>query len=261
MIDLDQNLHGGFDRMNKRQTIRKTIIIMMFFLFPITITWLSPVLPLLHAGYFGVLTGAAILFILQFIISIFLGRAFCGFICSCGGLQECLIRMNDNKIKGTKINNVKWIIWFPWILIIIALFVKAGGIDEVDFFAGTVDKWIFLFAPYRYMIYLGVILLVTVLHLFIGTRAFCHSVCWMAPFMIIGIKLSDWLRLPRLHLKSDRSSCIGCKQCSKKCPMSLDVKTMVETSKMKNVECILCGECIDVCPKKSISYTFRTKLS
>jgi polyferredoxin len=78
----------------------------------------------------------------------------------------------------------------------------------------------------------------------------------MAPFMIIGMKVSDWLRLPRLSLKSDKSNCNGCNQCSKKCPMSLDVKTMVETSNMKNSECILCGECIDICPKKSIEYTF-----
>ena len=245
--------------MNKRQTIRKTIIIVMFFLFPITITWLSPVIPLIYIGPTGLLTGAAIIFLLQFLASLFLGRTFCGFLCSAGGLQECLMRISDNKIKSPKINIVKWIIWVPWILTIIVLFVRAGGINEVDFFAGTVDNWLFLFAPYRYMIYFGVILLITVLHLFVGTRAACHSICWMAPFMIIGTTLSDWLKLPRLRLKSDQNTCVGCKQCSKKCPMSLDVETMVKTSKMEDSECILCGECVDICPKKSISYCFQSK--
>ena len=247
--------------MSKRQSIRRTMIIGMFFLFPITITWLSPVIPLLYAGFLGVLAGAAIVFLLQFLTSLFLGRAFCGFVCSGGGLQECLMRISDNKIKSAKMNIVKWIIWLPWVLTLIALFIRAGGIHRVDFFAGAIDNWIFLFAPYRYMIYFGVILLAAVLHLLVGTRAFCHSICWMAPFMILGTTLSDWLRLPRLRLKSNQGSCIGCKQCSKKCPMSLDVKTMVETANMKNSECILCGECIDICPKKAISYTFGNKSS
>ena len=245
--------------MSKRQSIRKAIIIGMFFLFPITITWLSPALPTIHALLSGVLTGAAIIFILQFITSLFLGRAFCAYFCSAGGLQECMMCVSDKRIKSTKINLIKYIIWLLWVLTVIAFFVRAGGINEIDFFAGAVDNWIFLYAPYRYMIYFGVILLITILHLLVGKRAFCHTVCWMAPFMVIGTRISDWLALPRLQLKQNQNTCIGCNQCSEICPMSLDVKVMVETANMKNSECILCGECIDICPKKTIAYTFKNK--
>jgi formate hydrogenlyase subunit 6/NADH:ubiquinone oxidoreductase subunit I len=80
----------------------------------------------------------------------------------------------------------------------------------------------------------------------------------MAPFMVIGTKLSDILRVPRLGLEVNKESCISCSQCSKKCPMSLNVKGMVESESMKSSECILCGECIDVCPKGSIKYIFRS---
>jgi polyferredoxin len=38
--------------------------------------------------------------------------------------------------------------------------------------------------------------------------------------------------------------------------MSLEVKEMVLAEKMKHSECILCGECIDCCPKQAIEYTF-----
>jgi polyferredoxin len=245
--------------LKKRQSIRKASIIGMFFLFPITITWLSPALPVIYAGIGGVLTGAVIIFFLLFLVSLFFGRVFCGYACSAGGMQECMMRVSDKKIKNAKINIVKYIIWVPWLLTIVVFFVRAGGVNEIDFFAGTVDNWNFLIAPYRYMIYFGVILLIAVLHLIIGNRAACHCVCWMAPFMIIGTKVSDWLRLPGLRLKSNRDSCAGCKQCSKKCPMSLDVKTMVETENMKNAECILCGECIDCCPKQAIRYSFKNK--
>lgn len=46
--------------------------------------------------------------------------------------------------------------------------------------------------------------------------------------------------------------------------MSLPVENMVLESKMEQRECILCGTCIDVCPKNAISYTFssnRSKMS
>jgi len=218
-------------------------------------------MPVLYAAFAGVVTGAVIVFLLQFLTSLFLGRAFCSYSCPAAGLQECMMRISDKRVKGTKINIVKYFIWVPWILSIVAMFLLYGGLEEIDFFAGTVDNWIFLTDPYRYAIYFGVILLIAVLHLLVGRRAFCHSVCWMAPFMILGTKLSDLLRLPRLRLRSNQDNCISCKLCSKKCPMSLDVMMMVKTANTKNSECILCGECIDVCPKKAISYTFSNKTS
>jgi len=52
--------------MKKRQSIRKAIIIGMFFLFPITITWLSPAIPVIYPAFGGILPGAIIIFFLQF---------------------------------------------------------------------------------------------------------------------------------------------------------------------------------------------------
>jgi len=245
--------------MIKRQTIRKTIIISMALLFPITITWISPALPVIYAAFDGIMTGAVIIFFLQFLASLFLGRAFCGYVCPSGGLQECVMRVGEKRIKNPKVNIIKYIIWTPWVLTIIILFIHAGGVHEVDFFAGTDNNWIFLIEPYRYIIYFGVIFLIVASHLIVGNRAACHCVCWMAPFMIIGTKVSQRLRLPRLRLTSDKESCTGCNQCTKKCPMSLDVKKMVMTEEMKNSECILCGECVDYCPKKAIAYSFKNK--
>ena len=38
--------------------------------------------------------------------------------------------------------------------------------------------------------------------------------------------------------------------------MSLDVNGMVQKRAMESSECILCGTCVDVCPKDVIHYTF-----
>ena len=242
--------------MSKRQNIRKAIIIGMFFTFPITIAWMSPAMPIIY-GFGGIVAGATIMFLLHFLIALFLGRAFCGFVCPGGGLSECLMRINDKGMKNSKLRAIKYIVWALLVVATIVSFIWAGGINEVDFFAGLENGWIFLFAPYRYVIFFGVLLGALVFQLILGKRSFCQCACWIAPFMIIGMKVSDWLRLPRLRLKSNKDSCNGCNLCSKKCPMSLDVKAMVKTTNMKNSECILCGECIDICPKKSITYSFR----
>jgi len=160
------------------------------------------------------------------------------------------------KVKGGKLNLIKYFIWIPWICSIIVFFVRAGGFLGFDFFFET-TYGISIVEPTAYVIYYGVILLVVILSLTAGKRAFCHYVCWIAPFMVIGTKVSDWLRIPKLHLKTNKDNCSGCKACSVKCPMSLDVMEMVEREEMKNTECILCGECVDICSKKAIAYSFR----
>jgi NAD-dependent dihydropyrimidine dehydrogenase PreA subunit len=78
----------------------------------------------------------------------------------------------------------------------------------------------------------------------------------MAPFMIAGTKIKNTIGYPSLHLEADKRLCIQCKQCSNHCPMSLDVSEMVHSKSMANSECILCGSCVDACPKKTIKYSF-----
>jgi ferredoxin len=41
--------------------------------------------------------------------------------------------------------------------------------------------------------------------------------------------------------------------------MSLEVNKMVQNQSMENPECILCGTCVDVCPRKAIKYNFGKK--
>jgi len=203
----------------------------------------------------GVISASFIMFSLQFVLSLFLGRSLCGYICPVGGLQECLVLVNSKRAKNGKRNLIKYCLWVPWVVAIIALFVRAGGVSRADFFF-FISHGVSLYEPYSYIIYYGILTLVIVLALTLGKRAFCHCVCWMAPFMIIGTKVSEWLRIPRLRLRANKDNCSGCNACSVKCPMSLDVMKMVEREEMKNTECVLCGECVDACGKKAITYSW-----
>ena len=243
--------------LKKRQKIRKGIVISTFLLFPVVIFYFSPYLIVIGATE-GIIAGSFIMFSLQFILSLFSGRSICGYVCPVGGLQECLMLANGKKAKGGKRNFIKYCIWAPWIIAVVILFIRAGGFSKIDFFYHTANG-VSLYEPFTYVIYYGVLLLVVVLSLTAGKRAFCHYVCWMSPFMVIGSKISDWLGIPKLRLKSNKDNCISCGRCSDKCPMSLDVREMVKDDRMKNTECILCGECIDTCPRKAITYTSQDK--
>jgi len=99
------------------------------------------------------------------------------------------------------------------------------------------------------MIYYIILALFTLVPLAVGRRAACHTVCWMAPFMILGRRVHNLARWPSLHLRADATQCIDCMRCSSECPMRLDVNGMVRAGDMEHDECILCTMCADTCPK------------
>jgi polyferredoxin len=241
--------------MLKRQQIRKMFLIITFILFPVIFSYASPFLILWGASE-GIVNTSFILFIFLFFFSLFFGRSWCGYFCPAGGLQECLMLAQNKKAKGGKLFWIKYFIWVPWLFTIAFLFIKAGGVKNVEPLF-NIPGGISIAGPsWVIIVYYGVVAIFTVMSLLFGKRSSCHYLCWMAPFMILGTKLSNILHLPRLRIKADASTCIGCGKCNEKCAMSLDVKSMVQNEGLKNPECILCGECIDACPKKVIRYSF-----
>lgn len=238
----------------KRQNIRKAIIIISFLLFPITIYYFSPYLIIMGMAE-GIISGSFILFTVLFFISLFFRRVYCGWICPAGGLQEICSAATNRRPKGGKRNWIKYFIWVPWITSIIILFISSSKTKQINIFYQTYHG-ISVSNPFVYIVYYLVVGIIVIMSFVGGKRAECHYICWMAPFMIIGTKISKFFKLPSLRLKVDKDKCINCGLCNKNCAMSLNVKEMVQKNSMENSECILCGECIDNCPKGVIKYGF-----
>lgn len=240
----------------KRQQVRKGIILFSFFLFPALYYYLSPVL-IIQASYAGIINGSWLVFAFLFISSFIFGRGFCGWLCPAAGCQEAIFSARNNRV--TRGNKVKWFIWFPWIFAIAFFAFKAGGYHSVDFTYQTVSG-LSITDVQSSVTYLGVLLLLIVLPAYtIGKRSFCHHLCWMAPFMILGRKLTNTLHLPSLKIQSDESLCSQCQTCNAHCPMSLPVEEMVNSKQLENSECILCGSCVDICKNKVIRFSFNGK--
>jgi ferredoxin-type protein NapH len=240
----------------KRQEIRKALILISFFLFPITIFYMSPVL-IIEGAAKGIVTGSFILFGLLLVSGLVVGRAFCGWICPGAGLQEACFPVHKRRARTGKADWIKYFLWVPWIAVIASSAIMAGGFHTIDpLFMTRRHYGISVGEPFAYLIYYFFVALIVVLAFTAGKRAFCHYACWMAPFMVIGRKIRNVLKWPSLGLRADPESCRACGSCDTICPMSLEVQNMVKKGDMENSECILCGSCADHCPSQSIRYSF-----
>ena len=239
--------------MKTRQKIRTASILLSFFLFPATFYYLSPVV-IVRAASQGIVNGSFIMFALLFLSSLVLGRAFCGWVCPGAGCQEAIFQANDRPV--TRGDFIKWTIWVPWIGLIALLTIRRGGYEKVDFFYETLYG-LSISNVQGLIAYLVVLLVLIVLPaLAVGRRSFCHHLCWMAPFMILGRKLSNTTKWPSLALVVQPERCTHCHNCTENCPMSLPVEEMVGKGEMENAECILCGSCVDGCQFGTLRYSF-----
>ncbi|MHB1318977.1 MAG: 4Fe-4S binding protein [Anaerolineae bacterium] len=242
-----------------RQRIRKGLLLFSFLLFPVTLYYFSPAL-ILQGASEGVINGSFLVFSAMFLASLVLGRAWCGWACPAGALQELVAPVNNKRLPRGKVDWIKWAIWIPWIALIVALAIGAGGYRSIDPLyqieggatlaipAGDGPPW--------WMIYYIILALFAGLALAVGRRAGCRTICWMAPFMIIGRWLRNRVAWPSLRLVADPDRCTHCMTCTRECPMSLEVEQMVARARMEDAECILCGSCVDGCPQKAIHYAF-----
>ena len=139
-------------------------------------------------------------------------------------------------------------IWVPWGCSIVACAWIAGGFTTVDPLYG-IPGGVSMNSPLGLPIYFGIVALFFVPNLFLGRRAMCHCICWMAPFMVLGEKLGSALRVPQLRIEADPNGCIGCGKCDRACPMSLPVQDLLAGGTVADAECIQCAACADVCPK------------
>lgn len=234
-----------------RQRVRKGILVFSALMFSITFFFLSPFVIVLSAAE-GVLNGSAMVFGLLLLFSIVCSRLFCGWLCPGGAIQDYVSGANNRHWNSKGKNLSKYIIWAVWLSFIVFLWIrnrplKGDFLHFVDF-------------DMLYMIIYAIVM--TIIYLFTlltGKRGMCHSLCWMAPFMVIGEKLADFLHIPRFRLKAEPDNCVSCGICSRNCPMGLNIAEMVKSGNTDSTECINCLECVDGCPKKAISYEICRK--
>lgn len=218
------------NRVALRQTIRKALITFSFILLPVTFVYIS--CPVITEGASeGIVTGGLIIFGLIFLSSLVFGRAWCGYLCPAGGLQEIYFQLRDPRVRIGRLTWLKYLIFLGIFGPLLHAIYSAGGLSTVDIFYRTVNS-ISIAWPGGYAIFYAQIAFITVFALLAGKRGFCHYFCPIAVIMILGCMIRNLARWPALHLSADAGRCTDCLQCSKACPMSLDVNGMVPAGRV-----------------------------
>ena len=243
----------------KRRTIFQFVILGLvavhIILFVLGITNVKAVCPAGLAidainGSFGI---AAIFWLVILIGTIFGGRFLCGWLCVFASVQEnadTILTATGNKSKTKKHLNSVFIYIAAFIFWGSIVFNIIMNINNLTFniYSGTANPisniWIFIGA-------LITILPLVMFFIFLwGSRFFCRTVC---P---IGGLLQLYSKFSFLKIKIDQDKCTDCSACSKNCQMDVKIDTYIKAGKtsIKDGDCIVCGDCIDICPKKALKF-------
>jgi len=225
-------------------------------------------------GYIPLLTIGVII-----LIGATIGRAFCGWVCPLGLLQEALWRAagKKNKIKL----DLSYVQDAILLIVILTVILKGlvtlailsyelptyGKIVDETFYEGpfcafcpSATLLIILPSKILEVIFTGeisltpwAILRFSILAVFIiaslfTPRPFCR---WICP---LGVLMGYFNRVSLLVVKRDLNKCTKCGKCLRNCPMKIDI------TKYENIiskKCIKCLSCVDVCHKKALSVSIK----
>ncbi|MGB9176144.1 MAG: 4Fe-4S binding protein [Methanoregula sp.] len=193
--------------------------------------FLAPIMPLELGGIVNVLSGASaltpgiIVISAVILVTLLVGRTFCGQICPVGSLQELAYEIPVKKfvIRHTEILElVRLAVFLVTVIAAIYLIDLMAITGLYDLFSLTISAGLVIAA--------GIILLSVFLY-----RPVCRIIC---PF---GVLFSLFAEFSLFRLKRTET-CIHCKKCEKACP----ARTAGEDASKR--ECYLCGRCRDACP-------------
>ncbi len=177
-------------------------------------------------------TAFLILFVIPLVLTLFFGRAYCGFICPVGSLQELLSFKRLRKSVPLKLDG-----FFKLFKYVLLLFVGVITILQGRP-AGNMSMItpIFTFTGIAASFVASIGILAVSLFAY---RPYCRYICPYGAVMALFSKLSV------VKVRVD-DTCADCKLCDKECGMA------AIRSGHADQDCIMCGDCIEVCPKDSL---------
>ncbi len=177
-------------------------------------------------------TAFLILFLIPLVLTLFFGRAYCGYICPVGSSQELVSFKKTRRRVPQKLDRILKFVKYSLLLFVGVLTIIRG--QPAGNMSMITPLFTFTGIAAAFVASIGLIA-VSVFYY----RPYCRYICPYGALMALIAKLS----IVRVRVDD---SCIDCKLCNKECWMSA-----IESGHADQ-DCIMCGDCIEVCPEDSL---------
>lgn len=190
------------------------------------------------------------------------GRAWCGWVCPFGLLQDLLY-----KLPGKKYLLPRWTVYLKYLVLIgsVGIIPWLWTVNHYAFFCRVCPSGtLFSLLPRALgagdfnalaAAWVRLAILTAILLLVVGSsRGFCRMFC---P---LGAVLAIFNRFSCLSLRYAQQDCPRCQLCLENCPMEVKLEDFSSTPTREVVtappECILCLECTEQCQKGGLAINF-----
>ena len=184
-----------------------------------------------------------------------LGRGWCSWLCFYGGLDEGCSRI----LKKPVIKSIdrRWT-YLPWAVLLGVALLSAATLSPaycewlcpfkaVTEAAAITSTLILIQTVIFVTLFVG---LVVVLPILTRRRTQCALFCPLGPLQSLANKINVF------DVRIDPEKCSRCKLCMRSCPtLSLDEASLESGRTL--MTCTKCGQCVDACPRKAISFHIK----
>jgi Pyruvate/2-oxoacid:ferredoxin oxidoreductase delta subunit len=188
---------------------------------------------------------SVVLLIMTVLLALVFGRAFCGYLCPLGALQEFVGKLRRLLGMRRPLEVPEWVDRYARLLKYVVL---------VGFTAATWAAAELVIRPYdpwvawthltstellsEFSVGLGVLVL-SLVGSVVYDRFFCKYLCPMGAVLGLASKVSIF------RIRRDAETCTDCHACDRVCPSNIRV-SQAET--VTSAECLACNECANACP-------------
>ena len=187
--------------------------------------------------------------------------AFCGWICSCGGLAETVgDTLRDRMPHGPRWNRLNMVGQVLLGIAFVLLAIRIGGWIWPETWMNTSFPLIFegkdangvTVNPLSWKWGVDVIIagvLGVGLYVKYSGRVWCRLACPLAALMHI------YARFSRFRIFSEKKKCISCNVCTSVCHQGIDVMNFANKGlPMADPQCVRCSACVQSCPTGVLSF-------
>lgn len=169
------------------------------------------------------------------------GRGFCGWACWTAAVLDWLPVRKKKRPVPKKYKNLRFLMLFISLLVPAYLVFVLNYDVRSDFINQNEMLWMFAGNAVYYL------LAIPAAFIFADRRFFCKYLC---PVSLVMIPTS---RLSLIKIQPTQNQCTECGACNKVCPMDVDVMSYIKKGKkITHPDCILCDDCMHVCPVGAI---------